>query len=168
MPRDVQLNVLLPRNRDHPGWIRVEINGTSQTEFHVLGRGSTTVNGKPTSTHPSLSPFAHAGNTPTGNYVSPGIVSTTDWSRNSYGLWGAIRLKAVAGDAVLAQDVFGRKGLLIHGGIPGRFDGYRSTLGCLRVSDSDMRLLIKLISNAGDNAQAARCEGVSVRVTVRE
>jgi hypothetical protein len=48
---------------------------------------------------------------------------------------GAIRLKALAGDALLAQDVFGRKGLPIHGGPPGRFDGYRSTLGCLRLRE---------------------------------
>jgi hypothetical protein len=68
----------------------------------------------------------------------------------------------------LAADVFRREGLLIHGGLPGRFDGYRSTLGCLRVSNDDMRQLIALISGAGNNAQAARCEGVSVRVTVRE
>jgi hypothetical protein len=113
MPREIHLRCLLPRNRNHPGWIRIEIDGTPQTEFRVLGRGSTTVNGKPTSKHPSLSPFAHSGNTPTGDYVSPGIVSTTDWNQNSYGPWGAIRLRAVAGDAVLAQDVFGRKGLLI-------------------------------------------------------
>jgi hypothetical protein len=166
MPRDVHLNVLLPRNRDHPGWIRLEIDGEPEAEFHVLGRGSTTVGGKPISKHPTLSPFAHAGNTPTGEYVSPGIVSTTAWNQDSYGPWGAIRLKAVAGDAILAQDIFGRKGLLIHGGAPGRFDGYRSTLGCLRLNNCDMERLIQLISNAGNRALA--CEGVSVRVSIRE
>ena len=44
---------------------------------------------------------------------------------------GTIRLKAVAGDALLARRVFGGKGLLIPGGARGGFDGYRSTLGCL-------------------------------------
>jgi hypothetical protein len=168
MPRDVHLNVLLLRNRDHPGWMRVEIDGVSQAEFRVLGRGSKTLNRKTVSPHPSLSPFAFAGNTPTGDYVSPGIVTTDRWNQSSYGPWGAIRLKAVAGDALLAADVFGRKGLLIHGGAPGRFDGYRSTLGCLRVSNDDMMRLIQLISDAGTNAEAAMCEAVTVRVSVRE
>jgi hypothetical protein len=168
MSREVKLNVLLPKNRDHLGWIRIEIDGIPVKEFHVLGRGSMTVNGRPASKHPSLSPFAHAGNTPTGDYSSPGIVSTKEWDQNSYGPWGAVRLKAVAGDALLAHDLFGRKGLLIHGGLPGRFGGYRSTLGCLRLSNHDMRQLIQLISNAGDNAQAVMCESISVRVNVRE
>jgi hypothetical protein len=166
MLRDVQLNVLLPRNRNHAGWIRVEVNGLPQREFHILGRGSTTVKGKPTG-NSTLSPFKYAGNTPTGEYVSPGIVSTTDWDQSSYGPWGAVRLKAVAGDALVAERL-GRDGLLIHGGQAGRFDGYRSTLGCLRLRDGDMKQLIQLISNAGANAQASMCEAVSVRVTVRE
>jgi hypothetical protein len=166
MQRDVLLNVLLPRNRNHPGWIRVEINGVPQREFHILGRGSTTLKGKPT-LNPTLSPFKYAGNTPTGDYVSPSIVSTTDWDPSSYGPWGAVRLKAVAGDALLAERL-GRTGLLIHGGREGSFDGYRPTLGCLRLHNSDMKQLIQLISNAGSNAQAAMCEAVSVRVTVRQ
>jgi hypothetical protein len=65
----------------------------------------------------------HAGDTPKGDYVSSGITSTTGWNQNSCGPWWAIRLKAVAGDALLAQDVFGRKGLLIHGGLPGALCG---------------------------------------------
>jgi hypothetical protein len=166
MPRDVHLSVLLPRNRNHPGWIRVEVDEAPQGEFRILGRGSTTVKGKPTG-NPRLSPFKYAGNTPTGNYVSPGIVCTTDWDRSSYGPWGAVRLKAVAGEALLAERL-GREGLSIHGGLPGRFDGYRSTLGCLRLHDGDMRQLIQVISNAGNNAKAAMCEALSIRVTVRE
>jgi hypothetical protein len=167
MPRDVHLRVLLTRNRNHPGWLCLEVDGVPEAEFRVLGRGSRTVKGKRKNNHPSLSPFADGGNTPTGDYVSPGIVDTSGWNRDSYGPWGAIRLTAVAGDALLAKDVFGRKGLLIHGGAPGRFDGYRSTLGCLRMSDNDMKTLVALISDAGDNASAMRCEGVQIRVTVR-
>jgi lipoprotein-anchoring transpeptidase ErfK/SrfK len=143
----------------------VEINGVPQREFHILGRGSTTLKGK--TINPTRSPFKYAGNTPTGDYVSPSIVSTTDWDPRSYGPWGAVRLKAVAGDALLAERL-GRTGLLIHGGLEGSFDGYRPTLGCLRLHNTDMKQLIQLISNAGSNAQAAMCEAVSVRVTVRQ
>jgi hypothetical protein len=48
MTRDIRLNVLLLKNRNHAGWIRVEIDGAPQREFRILGRGSTTVKGKPT------------------------------------------------------------------------------------------------------------------------
>jgi hypothetical protein len=172
MQRDVHLNVILPRNRNHPGWIRVEVNGVPQREFRILGRGSTTVRDKATGKskptgNPTRSPFKYAGNTPTGDYDSPGIVDTTDWNRSSYGPWGAVRLKAHAGDALTAERL-GRDKLLIHGGVEGKFDGYNSTLGCLRLHNSDMKQLIQLISDAGANAQAAMCENVSVKVTVRE
>lgn len=166
MNGDVRLNVLLPRNRNHTGWIRVELNGVPQGEFRILGRGSTTVKGHRTG-NPTLSPLARAGNTPTGNYVSPGIVSTRGWDHDSYGPWRAIRLKAIAGDALLA-DRLGRKGLLIHGGAEGRFDGYRSMLGCLRLHNADMKTLVRLLSGAGDNATTQMCNSVSVHVTVRE
>jgi len=166
MHRDVHLNVLLPRNRNHTGWIRIELDGRPQREFRILGRGSTKVNGRPTG-NSTLSPLSYAGNTPTGDYVSPGIVSTADWDRDSYGPWGAVRLTAVAGEALLAARL-GRKGLLIHGGAAGHFEGYRSTLGCLRLQNADMKTLIGMISGAGANATAQMCEPVAVRVTVRE
>jgi len=166
MNQDVHLNVLLPRNRSYPGWIRLELNGVPQGEFRILGRGSTKVKGHPTG-NPTLSPLMRAGNTPTGVYTSPGVVSTTDWDRDSYGPWGAIRLKAIAGDALLAERL-GRKGLLIHGGAEGRFDGYRSTLGCLRLHNADLKTLVGMISGAGDNATTQMCDSVSVRITVRE
>jgi hypothetical protein len=167
MSRDVHLNVLLPSNRNHLGWLRVEINGKPVSEFRVLGRGSATVEGKPTG-NPTRSPFKYAGDTPTGDYISPAIVDTAHWNQSSYGSWGAVRLEAVAGDALLAQDIFRRDKLLIHGGAPGRFDGYRSTLGCLRLSNNDMRQLTELISNTGNDVLTASCESISVRVTIRQ
>lgn len=166
MPRDVHLNVLLPRNRNLPGWIRVEVNGAPQAEFRILGRGSTTVAGQPTG-NPTLSPLTYAGNTPAGDYVSPGVVSTAGWNQNSYGPWGAIRLQAVGGAALLAERL-GRSGLLIHGGAEGSFSGFRSTLGCLRLHNADMRTLVAMISGAGYNAATQACESVLVRITVRD
>jgi hypothetical protein len=160
------LDVLLPHNRNHPGWIRIEIDGIPIREFRVLGRGSTHVpHHRP---NPTLSPFLYGGNTPTGEYVSPGIESTAKKSQSSYGPWGAVRLKAVAGQALLAEAVFGRRGLLIHGGSPGRFDGYKPTHGCLRLHNDDMKELIRIITGAHDNAEARMCEAVSIRVTVGE
>jgi hypothetical protein len=100
--------------------------------------------------------------------VSPGVESTANRSKSSYGQWGAVRLKAVAGQALLAEEIFQRRGLLIHGGSPGRFDGYKPTLGCLRLHDDDMKELVQIIAGAHDNAQARMCESVSIRVTVGE
>ena len=166
MNRDVYLDVLLPRNRNYPGWIRVNLDGVPAGEFRVLGRGSTKIKGQPTG-NPTLSPLMYAGNTPTGDYVSPAMVSTTGWDRDSYGPWGAIRLKAVGGEALLAERL-GREGLLIHGGSEGRFDGFRPTLGCLRLQNADMKELAGIISGAGDNATTQMCDAVSVRITVRQ
>ena len=166
MAQNLRLNVLLRKNRNLPGWLRVEVDGSPRAEFRVLGRGSTTVSGKPTG-NPTLNPFANAGNTPTGDYVSPEVVSTDGWSRDSYGAWGAVRLKPIGGDALVAERL-GRKGLLIHGGAPGKFDGYRSTKGCLRLHNADMKKLIELIGAAADDPRALQCTGVKIEVTVRE
>jgi len=165
--RKVHLNVLLPKDRNHVGRIRVEVDGKPQAEFHVLGRGSTKVKGTPTG-NATRSPFGYAGDTPTGTYTSSGILGTKGQDQKSYGPWGKIPINASGGDALLAQEVFGRSHLLIHGGAPGKFDGYNPTLGCLRLTDKDMKQLIDLITTAGNVAESARCENVSIRVTVQE
>jgi hypothetical protein len=164
MARKVHLNVLLPRDRNRPGWLRVEVDEVPVAEFRVLGRGSATAG------NPTRNQFAYAGDTPTGMYSSPGIVSTTDWEQRSYGPWGAVRLRATQGNALLAERV-GRTGLLIHGGSPGSptvFGGYRSTLGCLRVSNEDMLRLRNLIFTAAEDAQARTSNAISINVTVQE
>ena len=137
------------------------MNGLPQAEFRVLGRGSSTVS------NPDRNPFLYAGNTPTGDYESFGLADTANWNQSSYGPWGAVRLKVIGGDALLAEQL-GREGFLIHGGSPGIFSGFRPTFGCLRLHNADMRQLIRLIANAGDDARVAKCENVTVRVTVRE
>lgn len=165
MSREVYLDVVLPRNRDCAGWIRVELDGIPAAEFRVLGRGTRHVPGH--LPNPTLSPFLYGGNTPTGDYKSTGIESTAALPQASYGPWGEIRLKARYGDALLAERL-GRDGLLIHGGAGGQFDSFRATHGCLRLHNADMKTLVGLISGAGDNATAQMCDAISVRVTVRE
>ena len=160
MAKEIGLDVSLPKNRDNLGWLTVAVDGATVYRFRVLGRGSATVGG--VSTHnPSHSPLLYAGNTPTGDYESPGIQSTggDGWPKASYGPWGAVELKPVFGQA-LAAERLGRHGLLIHGGAHGRFHGYGSTKGCLRLSNLDMKYLIELISREG--------KGAVVKVHVRE
>lgn len=165
MSGKIQLNVLLPKNRDHAGFLRFDVDGVPQGQFRVLGRGSATLKGKPTG-NPSRSPFRYAGNTPTGTYLATALKDTSGWDQKSYGPWGALQLKPVGGAALIAQDIFGRDGFLIHGGHPGRFDGFNSTLGCLRVSNDDMKSITSLISNAGDQTGDQMCEDVSITVIV--
>jgi lipoprotein-anchoring transpeptidase ErfK/SrfK len=169
MASNVNLNVLLLKNRRHPGWLRVEVDGIPKAEFRVLGRGSTTVkcksNARVSTGNPTLNPYRFAGNTPTGDFVSPGMTSTADWPQRSYGPCGAVRLKAVGGDALIAEKL-GRTGLLIHGGAPGQFDGYASTLGCLRLRNNDMRQLRDLLS--GEDPLKQLCFNLRVTVTIRE
>ena len=102
MTRDVHLNVLLPKNRNHPGRLRIEVSGVPKAEFPILGRGSTKVGKKPTG-NPSLNPYLYAGNTPTGTYTSQGLGDTSHWEQSSYGPWGAVQLRAVSGDALVAE-----------------------------------------------------------------
>lgn len=89
MAREVHLNVLLPKNRDRPRWIRVEIDGFPERAFRTLGGGSTSgvIDGKKV-VNPSRNPFMQIGNTPVSDYVSPGLESTSGWKQSSYGPWG--------------------------------------------------------------------------------
>ena len=115
------------------------------------------------------------GNTPTGTY-SGRLEETTALPQASYGPWGRVRLRAVSADAVLAEDVFGRRGLLVHGGSPGlvasRFN-LKSTRGCIRLSNGDMRTLRGIIDDSrhghrGFEEREAMCSEPEITVTVKE
>ena len=93
------------------------------------------------------------------------------WPQKSYGPNGAIRLKALGGDALMAESL-GRSGLLIHGGTTGtekywRGKGaLRATHGCIRLSNKDVKKLMELIYGArySDNA----CNLVDITISVKE
>lgn len=169
MAREIQLVVILPKNRDHTGELDLLIDGKPKAQFRVLGRGSSTTvsaSGKiiPTG-NPTRSPLLSYGDTPKGDYKVVDIEEKKD--RKKYGPYGVLRLHAVSGDAFLAE-ALGRRGLLIHGGPPGKYDGYRPTLGCLRVSDHDMLRLRNILFSAGNDPHAYACNEVSVNVSVLE
>jgi hypothetical protein len=155
--------VLLPRNRNLAGRLRVEKDGTLLAEFSALGRGSR---------GPGDTSFLENGNTPTGSYKGSGLVDTRDKSQASYGPWGALRLKPESGNAVLAQDVFGRKGLLIHGGTLGSQGLWKGKLkpthGCIRLSNSDMKRLREIIEAARYDDIRKMCREIEINVTVNE
>src|SRR6185437_7471773 len=146
---NVHLDVLLRRNRNLNGVLRIEVDGTPVREFMVLGRGSR--GGGDTQ-------FLENGNTPTGEYDGNTFLSTEGQSQRSYGRWGKMVLKPLSGNALIAQDLFHRRELRIHGGDLGTWYGtgshaksnqLRPTHGCLRLSNADMRQLYEALMDAG-------------------
>lgn len=160
----IHLNVLLPRNRNSTGWLRVERDGVPLCEFRVLGRGSR---------GPGDTSLLIQGNTPTGEYRGS-FEETMNRSVKSYGPWGAVRLKPVSGEAVLAEDIFGRRGLLIHGGSlggPGYWRGkasLRATYGCLRLSNGDMQSLRRIIEAEQYDEKRKICREPDIEISVNE
>ncbi|MCB0416094.1 MAG: L,D-transpeptidase [Bdellovibrionaceae bacterium] len=164
MPDRVHLRVVVPKNRNLSGWLYVELDGKPVTRMRVLARGSR---------GPGDTQFLENGNTPTGVYDGSVFQSTQNFPVESYGPWGAIRLKPLSGNAITAEKLFGRSGLLIHGGSlggPGYWRGngaLRATYGCLRVSNSDMHTLLQLLVE-DDSMGMSRATLPAVTVTIQD
>ncbi len=144
----VDINVVLPKNRDFPGTMTVLIDGAA-TGFSCLVKGRGSAGGGNTM-------FTNKGNTPDGTYRGE-IVATKGWNENSYGPNGAIRLHPLSGNAYKAWKTYKRTGLLIHGGSPPKeayknlevnSGGLRPTYGCLRLSDDNVLKLMTLLGDA--------------------
>jgi lipoprotein-anchoring transpeptidase ErfK/SrfK len=159
----VHLRVLFFGNRDETGILRVEQDGRVVAEFPALGRGS---RGRGDTS------LLKDGNTPTGDYTATGLESTAHRNQKSYGPWGAVRLKPFGGQAMLAERVGQRSGLLIHGGSLGA-GGYwrgegalRATHGCIRLSNEDMKMLKQILENA--SLAEISCVAPTVTLSVEE
>jgi lipoprotein-anchoring transpeptidase ErfK/SrfK len=154
---NVQIEVILPDNRDKKGVMVVSKENKKIAKFEVLGRGSR---------GPGNTQFLEKGNTPSGVYSGNEIVSTEDWSQTSYGPNGAIRLKPISGNAFLTGAH--RKGLLIHGGelaSKGNWKGsLKPTHGCLRLKNEDMILLINIVKNASMGENSCSIADITVHV----
>lgn len=112
-------------------------------------------------------PLKPYGDTPTGEYEIPRLVSTggtTAYKASSYGGEGALVLSPTSGDAKTAAKN-GRTGLLIHGGDPNKQGRLRPTHGCVRLSNADMKKLVAAL-NAVQNANGVRCDVLRVNATV--
>jgi len=140
----VHLRALFP-DRDRTGTLKVEQDGLLLAEFPALGRGSSGRGDRS---------FLENGNTPAGDYDATRLESTTHRDLNSYGPWGAVRLSPVGGQALLAEWIGHRSGLLIHAGSLGAA-GYwrgagalRATHRCIRLSNEDMKSLKEILENA--------------------
>lgn len=158
----IHLRVVVPKNRDLRGTMRVEKNGRVLREIPVLARGSR---------RGGNTAFLENGNTPTGTYAGSLFSSNQGWPLASYGAWGRIQLRPVEGDAVIAEQLFGRTGLYIHGGdlaTKGAWKGgLKPTYGCLRVSNGDM-LFLREVFLEDDDQQMTRATAPVVEVSVTD
>jgi len=154
--RQLVIRVLLPRDRHKVGWLRVEREGEVLFEVPVLGRGKR-----------GRGVFATSGDTPTGSYGGEVFQDTSSWNQRSYGPWGAVRLRPMGGDAILAE-AFGRDGLLIHGGASRASGRLRPTYGCLRVSNEDMKRIRGVVLGGRRDDESLMSVDLSVLVVVEE
>lgn len=161
------IRVELPKNRDLSGRLKLfDMKRKLIASMEVLGRGNK---------GPGDTSMLKEGNTPTGSYDGSEMVDTVGWDTAKYGDYGAIRLRPIGGNALFAHDVMGRRGLLIHGGDLGGAKDFRgvgelrATQGCLRVRNSDMRLLLHELKNLRIDPYNKVCwTGVTVTVHVLE
>ncbi|MCA9805817.1 MAG: glucosaminidase domain-containing protein [Cyanobacteria bacterium HKST-UBA02] len=104
-----------------------------------------------TNGNPKRNPIKPFGDTPTGLYE----LSITDplTPQESYGPNSTLRMTPVSGQALKAK-LNGRRGLLIHGGLPGAGRRLRSTHGCVRLFNEDMKLLLDAVTG---NPELLRC-----------
>lgn len=154
----MKIEVALPKNRDQTGMMLVWVGGCITDIFSVLGRGSR--GGGDTQ-------MLRKGNTPIGTYDGGEWAETKAWSQKSYGPHGAVRLRPLSGNAMMAASL-GRSGILIHGGDPGAPDYWggngalRATHGCLRLRNADMKRLSTLHK---EHAPKPRKAGAAITVT---
>lgn len=155
--KNVTLNVLLWKNRDKTGTLRLEEESRPIGDYKVMGRGS---RGSGDTSR------LKKGNTPTGSYSGNHIVDTSKWPQDSFGPWGAIRLKPTSGNAMNN----GRSGLLIHGGKSGAWGTgtLRPTWGCLRLSNGDMKDLVENIYRLSRDYEKKMSQPLNIKVEVKE
>jgi L,D-transpeptidase catalytic domain len=165
----LRIDVDLPLDRTQTGRLRLirETDGANLTgDMPVLGRASRK-QAEAVGNADRVSTLRN-GHTPTGSYKIHQLAPTGDGtgrSSYSYGPHGAYVLEPISGDALTAKQN-GRTGLLIHSGDPGEGGLLRATLGCLRLSNDNMRRLIEAVRAAGDNPVMNRCELVELSVLV--
>ena len=159
MPKKLTIKIVLSENRDDTGRLELldETGSRLAGPFPAYGRSDTktaTKHGNPSRVRTKL-----FGDTPQGDYRVPETVLTggsTGYPDRSYGPNGALRLDPAGGEALTAK-LNGRTGLLIHGGAPGKQGRLRATHGCIRLSNEDIKKLLKAIRDAADDPSKRMC-----------
>ncbi len=164
---DIDLQLLLSRNRNYSGLLLVKERSSGKVlgQFEALGRGSQGAGD---------TQMVVNGNTPTGSYRVSRLEDSAQWNQSSYGPNGVLRLEPVSGNALAAEQMAGREGLLIHGGSLGGAgywrgtDELRATHGCVRVSNESMRTLNQLLFESTQDNGKMQCTPVDVRLNVSD
>lgn len=139
----MRLHSLLPKDRWQPGRLWVENSAGAIIAGPWPCRGK--ADGQVALQHgnPSRDPTKPYGDHPTGTYKVSALVYNKPPVR-SYGPC-FILLDPILGDALTAEEAE-RAGLAIHGGDPTPEGTLRSSLGCLRVSNTTSTLLAGLVT----------------------
>jgi hypothetical protein len=156
--------VLLPKNRNRPRTLIVEIDGMPAATFDLLGRGSR---------GPGNTEFLENGSTPTGVYQGAAWRSTASQNASSYGPNGKLTLNPVSGNSLKAR-YFKRVDLVVHGGDldtrPGSpWNGdLKPTHGCLRIDNDDVTTLHSLLLGASNDESMKMSVAPQVWINVQE
>jgi hypothetical protein len=148
-----QIIIELPKDRSYTGILRLKDDNDFilAGPYLVCGRASDMA----ASEHgnPSRMPVLPYGDTPTGRYrVDSKPIPTgrgTPYDASQFGSAGVILLEPVSGEAAIAE-ANGRYTFLIQGGAPGSHVRLRTTNGCIRMFDADLRELIDSLRGLTD------------------
>lgn len=144
----VTLEVRLPRNRDFAGTLRLGNCDSLFGPIPIAGRSDDLL--ARLHQNSCRDPLLPYGDTPTGTYLMRAVFRAsgrTEYYRLDYGAAGAFAFEPVAGDAALA-DANGRFVLLLHGTKRVSESKLYATSGALRVLDSDLLDLMRMIRGA--------------------
>ena len=163
----IDLEVHLSSNRNLSGVLiaKDHLTGRILGQFQALGRGSQGLGDTQMQVN---------GNTPTGTYRVLRVESTQGWAQTSYGPNGALRLDPVSGNALSAEQLAGRRGLLIHGGTLGGSTYWRganelrATHGCIRLSNANMAQLVGILFDATLDSRKQQSTAIEVNLAVRD
>lgn len=155
------LRIELPANRDFTGTIALLDGAGSCLAGPFAACARTGDQLAESHGNPSRATTLPYGDTPLGTYRVVAFIPTgagTKYRRELFGTRGALVLRAMRGDAALAE-ANGRFEILIHGGPPSQDGRLRATSGGVRVSDADLTALARAAAPIHD----LTCDCVTAR-----
>lgn len=143
----MKISIKLPKNRVNEGLLQVMNDDAVLAEFPCLGKAD---NGAAKLVENlDRNPLKPFGDTPLGTWTAE-FDRGIGLEERTYGEFGVFKLTPTSGDALTShQPPYNRKGIWIHGGVPGIYGNLRPTYGCIRVRDKVIKEILNLIKIHG-------------------